>query len=546
MLTAEFTELIPEKLKELAPSEAKVAAFVAGPCVYAKRDHDVFDVIVICDGYSEGLRTRLLIADDKEYRFLFVDRGLIESDIANGALGDFLTDKLLYPYSPVLNQDYVDALGHKVRARVVEEEVRELIIDYGEMSRGLVAKPEFFGLSRMRTRARIFVPSMSEYIKFLGPDVKDRNIARLRTEFRNAANMVQGGVVAVEDDNVTILDAAVDKWIGDRSSRQVVNILEQGRRAFYSYVARGRSIFLNVDLLAREIYGPFRLGLGKDTLGLHPEDPKNYLYLNTATGLTPVNEKASIEDVIASIRPGRPITISPLAGVLNEVFLVTSGPDRFVAKKFTDWYGFKWFTLNLVSFGSKIFSVSGRARMSNEYGVNRYLAKRKLNVPDIVHASLKDRMLLESYVSGQPMDKFVAKAVNERALTTGQIRLAQTLGETLGRIHNVGVSVGDSKPENFVIMDSNVYVVDLEQAGRRGDCAWDVAELLYYAGHYSDSPTPTHGLSEITRSFIEGYSRVGDASNLKRAASVRYAKPFSIWTPAPILFEISKMLRSVK
>jgi len=361
-----------------------MAAFISGPYVYAKRINGI-NAVVICNGYSEGLRTRLLTSDDQEFRFLFVDSSLIESDITKGALGDFLTDKLLYPYSPIFNDDYVQMLGQKVRTRIVEEEVRELVIDYGEMCRGLVAKPEFFALSRMRKRARIFVPSMSDYIKFLDPAVKDQNIAQLRADFKKTIFTLRDDLVGIEDDNVTILDAAVDEWLGDRSSRQVVNILEQGRKAFYSYVARGRSMFLNLDLLAREIYDPFSLGLRYETLGLPPEDPKNYLYLRTATGLTRINAKASIQEVISTIRPGRPITISPLAGVLNEVFLVTSGSDRFVAKRFTDWYGFKWFTLNLVSFGSKTFSVSGRARMSNEYGVNRYLAKKRLNVPDIVH-----------------------------------------------------------------------------------------------------------------------------------------------------------------
>jgi len=542
--SSKIVGLVREKLEEIKPSEQKMAAFISGPYVYAKRINGI-NAVVICNGYSEGLRTRLLTSDDQEFRFLFVDSSLIESDITKGALGDFLTDKLLYPYSPIFNDDYVQMLGQKVRTRIVEEEVRELVIDYGEMCRGLVAKPEFFALSRMRKRARVFVPSMSDYIKFLDPAVKDQNIAQLRADFKKTIFTLRDDLVGIEDDNVTILDAAVDEWLGDRSSRQVVNILEQGRKAFYSYVARGRSMFLNLDLLAREIYDPFRLGFSYDTLGLHPEDPKNYLYLRTATGLTRINAKASIQEVISTIRPGRPITISPLAGVLNEVFLVTSGSDRFVAKRFTDWYGFKWFTLNLVSFGSKTFSVSGRARMSNEYGVNRYLAKKRLNVPDIVHVSVDDRMLLESYVPGLSLDKSVMQAVNGSALSTGEAKLFQSLGETLGRIHNVGVSIGDSKPENFMAKDNLVYAVDLEQAGKKGDYAWDVAELLFYAGHYSASPTPSRGLGEVTQSFIEGYLREGDSSNLKRAAGVKYAKVFSVWTPAPILFEVSKMLRGV-
>jgi thiamine kinase-like enzyme len=103
--------------------------------------------------------------------------------------------------------------------------------------------------------------------------------------------------------------------------------------------------------------------------------------------------------------------------------------------------------------------------------------------------------------------------------------------------------VGDTKPENFVAKDEEIYTLDLEQAGKKGDYAWDVAELLYYSGHYSRNPIPSRGLIDLMGGFIRGYSKRGGISELKKAAGVRYVKVFSVWTPAPVLLEISKMLR---
>jgi tRNA A-37 threonylcarbamoyl transferase component Bud32 len=140
------------------------------------------------------------------------------------------------------------------------------------------------------------------------------------------------------------------------------------------------------------------------------------------------------------------------------------------------------------------------------------------------------------------LNDFATKAIKQRTLTESQSRIAATLGETLARIHSVGVSVGDAKPENFVATESEIFTVDLEQAGKRGDFAWDIAELLFYTGHYSTSPTPTGGLSEMVEAFTSGYLRKGHATELKQAAGVRYAKAFSFWTPAPIILEISKIL----
>ena len=498
--------------------------------------------MVICEEYSEGVRSHRRLIGKNEARYLIVDRELFESDVDNGALGDFLTDKLLYPYTPLHNTEYLNQYTLRFHTRIIREEVRNLVFEYGEMSRELVTTPEFYPLARMRMRARIFTPSLSDYTRLLDHKVRDRNLTALRESFLKAATSLRNEVVELDGNEITIPDGLVDKLLKNKSSQQVVNILQQSQRAVNSYLTCGCAVFLSLDLMARELYGSFRLQV-EQVAEEKPEDPKNFLFVRTATGLVSVNERTSLEETVAKIRPGHGVTVVPLAGVLNEVFLITSGKERLVVKKFTDWHDFKWFTLNLVSFGSKFFSVSGKARMTNEYGINRYLAKKRLNVPEIIHISLNERILIENYVPGRSVDKLVAEMVNQKALSSSQLRVAEQLGETLSRIHEVGVSIGDSKPENFVAKDDEIYTVDLEQGGKKGDYAWDVAELLYYSGHYSRNPIPARGLTELTDGFIRGYSKHGVKSELKKAAGVRYVKVFSIWTPPPVLLEMSRMLR---
>lgn len=543
----ELEQSIMKQLDELAPSTQRTAACFYGPAVYAKPgSYTGQDILVICEEYAHALRTHRRIANGNETRYLVVERNLLESDVRKGALGDFLTEAFLYPHRPIANPVYLEDLATEAKTRTIEEEAKELIVEYGEMCRGLVAEPEFFGLSRMRKRARVFLPSMEQYLRFLESPVREQNLAALRVSFKKAMLTLQNDVIELHEDQVTLPDSIIDKWLAKRSSEQVVDILRQSRRAFYSYLTRGRAIYPDVDLLARELYTPIRVGLAGEVLGKEPEDPKNHLYLRTAGGLASLNERSSLEDIVSKLRSGSTITVSPLAGVLNEVFLVTAGKERYVAKKFTDWHGFKWFTLNLVSFGSKYFAVSGKARMRNEYGVNRYLARKGVSVPEILRVSLKEGILLEDYIPGTPLVDIVIQSVTQSALSKSQYQLAESLGETLAQIHHIGVSIGDSKPENFIASDGKLFVVDLEQAGKREDYAWDIAELLFYAGHYSASPTLTRGLNEIVQAFIEGYLRKGDALELKRAAGVRYVKVFSLWTAAPIIMGISKLLREAR
>jgi len=530
------------QVEEISPSSKLVALCEYGPSVYGRPGswHGL-DLMAICEEYPEGVRSHRRFIGKNEGRYLIVDRELFESDVSNGALGDFLTDKLLYPYLPLHNAEYLNQHTLRFQARLMREEVRNLVFEYGEMSRELVAKPEFYPLSRMRTRARIFTPSLNDYTNLLDEKVRARNLKSLGESFLRAAATL-GAEVEVEGNEITIPDSLVDRLLKNKGPQQVVNILQQSQRAVNSYLTRGRAVFLDLDLMARELYGSVRLQVEQVT-EKKPEDPKNYLFVRTARGLVSINERTSLEDVIAEIRPGHGVTVVPLAGVLNEVFLITSGKERLVAKKFTDWHGFKWFTLNLVSFGSKFFSVSGKARMTNEYGINRYLSRKHLNVPEMIHISLKQRILVENYVPGKPVDKLVAEMVNQGTLLPSQLRVADQLGETLARIHEVGVSLGDAKPENFVAKDDEIYTLDLEQGGKKGDYAWDVAELLYYSGHYSRKPIPSRGLQELMNGFINGYSKHGATSELKKAAGVRYVKVFSVWTPPPVLLEISRMLR---
>jgi len=532
------------KVEEISPSSKLVALCEYGPSVYGRSGSwRGLDLMAICEEYPEGVRSHRRFIGKNEGRYLIVDRELFESDVSNGALGDFLTDKLLYPYLPLHNPEYLNQHALRFHARLIREEVRNLVFEYGEMSRELVAKPEFYPLSRMRMRARIFTPSLNDYTKLLDQKVRERNLNTLGESFLKAAVTLGTEVVEVDGNDITIPDSLVDRLLKNKGPQQVVNILQQSQRAVNSYLTRGRAVFLNLDLMARELYSSFRLQIEQVTEE-RPEDPKNFLFVRTTRGLVSVNKRTPLEEVIAEIRPGHGVTVVPLAGVLNEVFLITSGKERLVAKKFTDWHDFKWFTLNLVSFGSKFFSVSGKVRMTNEYGINRYLARKHLSVPEMIHISLNERILIENYVPGKPMDKLVAEMVNQQTLSPSQLRIAEQLGATLSRIHQVGVSVGDAKPENFVAKDDEIYTLDLEQGGKRGDYAWDVAELLYYSGHYSRNPIPTRGLMELMEGFIKGYSKHGAISELRKAAGVKYLKVFSIWTPAPVLLEIARILRN--
>lgn len=543
----DVTETALRSLNDLTAHAKPSAVCAYGPGVFAKPGASRGeDLLVLCEAYPNGLRAHLRVFEGYPVRFLIVDRTLAESDVERGTLGDYLTEQLLYPHKPLINTDYLDALAQKATLRVAKEEAKDLVLEFAEMCRGLVATPEFFGLSRMRKLARVFVPSLASYHRLLEEPVRGPNLASLRQSFKAAISATNGEELLFDGDYVALNDAAVDRWLKDRVSEQVVNVFRESQRAFYSYLSKGRALYLSPELLAREVLSPLKLVLDQELDQRKPEDPKNFLFLRTWEGLVPVTERVSLDELIGSLKLPRPVTITPLAGVLNEVSLVTAGKQQLVVKKFTDWHGFKWFTLNLVSVGSKLFAVSGRARMRNEYGMNRYLSKRGVRVPNIVYLSIRQRILVEQYVDGMSLTESVKQAVNQQNLTPSQSNLFESLGETLAGIHGVGVSIGDCKPENFLLKDGELFIVDLEQAGKRSDYPWDIAELMFYAGHYCTRPLPPPALRELVEAFVRGYLRKGKAEELRKATIVRHAKAFSVWTAPAVILEISRVLHAAK
>ena len=178
--------------------------------------------------------------------------------------------------------------------------------------------------------------------------------------------------------------------------------------------------------------------------------------------------------------------------------------------------------------------------------MNQYLEKRRIKVANVVYVSIKQRILVEKYLGGISVGEIAKDAVNQSTVTASQLDLFESLGTTLATIHRYGVSIGDTKPENFIASGQDLFVVDLEQASKRGDYSWDIAELLFYTGHYCSRPAGTASLRQLVEAFVDGYLQKGKSVELRKAAAVKHAKAFSIWTPPPVILEISRTLHAAK
>jgi tRNA A-37 threonylcarbamoyl transferase component Bud32 len=291
---------------------------------------------------------------------------------------------------------------------------------------------------------------------------------------------------------------------------------------------------------------------GNEDLTSQLEDPENYLLMPTPLGPVPLSDKTSIEEFINKTVPdarASQVQITQIGGVLNSVYMLTLQKDheqqRIVVKKFKDWVGFKWFPLALWALGTKSFAVLGRSRLEREYALNQFLQSQGASVPKILYVSPQQSLVFQEFVEGENLVEIIKRIMTNEKGAEKELALIREVGRKIAEAHQLGVALGDCKPENVIVTkEGKLYFVDLEQASRDGNQTWDIAEFLYYSGHYVSPLASAHSAEVIAKSFIEGYLKAGGKrETVKKAASPRYTKVFSIFTQPHVILALSNLCR---
>ncbi len=511
---------------------------------YAREDSD-YDVLLILSEYANGVKYSYEKVDDNQLALLIVDKKALELDAEKGSFGDFIAGRLISPYTPILNTEYLEDIEVKIKKRFAEEDLEDLVIEYEELARGLVIRLEYLVLARMRKRSRGYPPLRYSYINMLREGLRDKNMTAILKGYKRAVKeLATSKFIRIEGEAIRFENEYVDIILSSKTYNKVVNLVDFSRRALSAYITHGKAGRVKLDVFAMELTSKIKRELQTTFKRQRIEDPKNFLFLKTDKGLMCLNEESTIVELVQKLRNEKNVDVDPLSSSLNEVYSITLDDEKLVVKKFTNWYTFKWFMLNIAAYGTKVFSLSGKARLANEYGINRLLAENNILVPEIVAISIKDRVLVERYIEGASALDFLEEAFSVEELTDQQKGLAIELGKTIATIHSLHVVIGDCKPENFIIgKNGQIYVLDLEQGERRGDPTWDVAEFLYFSGHFGSKFT--NGLRDFVLNFVEGYCQIGDRTILRRAAGFRYSRVFLGWTHLPIIQAIASILKAL-
>jgi tRNA A-37 threonylcarbamoyl transferase component Bud32 len=551
-LNRNLKERVLELCMDIAGSRQIAAACLYGPwiCGYADEKTDV-NVLLVLESFTLRVSTYFETVDDVNVSILTVNRLDFERDVNRGWLGEFFSEKVTGPYEPLKNGKYLRLNEVKIKKRIVLELLENLILEFPESSHEFLIKKEYFMYELMMRRARLFPSLTYSFLNMSRRTLRRKNMEAIMDGYLKALDeLVKEKVVFRSDGYIKITRSHIAA-VKRRKSRLPL-FLKSIQRIALPHLLSVYSKTVSSLIQDQRIFMDNHRKVNAEGLVSRLEDPKKYVLLPTPLGPVSLSDKSDIEDVARKIIPDgewSKMRIENIGGVLNDVYILTltkNGEEQnFVVKRFRDWSNLKWLSLTLWSFGTTSFAVLGQSRLEKEYAINKLLHSKGFAVPKIFYISPQKRLIFEQFIEGEKLVEAIKRILSSNK-TVEDVALVKEVGLTIAEAHSLGVSLGDCKPENFIVTKEEIVLLDLEQATRDGNQAWDIAEFLYYSGHYSPPMSSTKAAGIIARNFLEGYLEAGGKKEtVKKAASARYTKVFSVFTPPHVLLAISSICQKM-
>jgi tRNA A-37 threonylcarbamoyl transferase component Bud32 len=549
---------------DLAASILEFARHVAGQskiAAVAQVDHfltkpqngrTTHEVMVVIRDFQPRLMSYLKTVKSKTVFVFAVDQWVFERDIDRGLLGEAIASKLVFPYQAFEGKEYLREREVELKQRLISEMLENLVINFPELANRIQILPQFFLYETFYNRLRVF-PLLAYDLVDLIERLK-QNEAEALGSYTSALVLLEAQGKILHKDGYYFITKSFISKCQDPKLRLVNLSKNMPRTLFTSFfgvfpqlmniVTQNTEAFLRTQKInwAR----PFEQASAF-------VDPQKYVFFPTAHGLVSLSEKIDIKGYTKKMLlkdENIDVTVQPVGGMLNDVYLIKAGERKVLAKRFKDWSGFKWFPLSLWSFGARSFAVSGQARLAKECAISEFLSNEGFNVPKILHVSNAERLVFMEFIDGENLSQAIkgySLSANDAAAST-VLTTVTHVGETLAKVHLHGVTLGDTKPDNVLIkFNGEIFLIDFEQASQGGDKPWDIAVFLYYCGHYLQPFDSTEKAEAIAHAFIGGYLvGGGNVEDIHKAALAKYTRVFSIFTMPPIILAISNACKKAQ
>ncbi len=486
-----------------------------------------------------------------------VDQWVFERDIERGFLGEASVGTLVFPYTALVGEQYLHLQEVALKKRLVLELMENLRLGFPELSDRFRIDPKYFMYEVLMNRVRVFPPLASCTSIFMHNSERDKKPNPTLAGYVEALTQLeQEGRVKMFQGYAVVPKARLSET--QKSRIRLANLSRIAPRTLFTPIFEMFPQLLNLFNQNIEVTQKLQTfgRLPKITASQHGfVNPEKYVFVPTPQGWVSLAERVNLENFVRDkILHGEKgeIKVETVGSMLNDVYLikinVRKEQKRILVKRFKDWSGFKWFPLNLWSLGTPKFAVLAKTRLEKECVISEMLQDAGFNVPKMLHVSLADRLVFMEYVHGENLTNQIKKLASSSTAKPDPKTLTTLtrVGELIAKVHALGVALGDTKPENVIVNEEGeIYLLDFEQASRDGgDKSWDIAEFLYYSGHYLPPFQSLKKAEAIALAFVEGYFRGGgNLKVVKDASSTKYTRIFSLFTAPAVIGAMSKICK---
>lgn len=533
-----------ETISPLLRKRQSDAACVYGSQVsgYFREDSD-YDVILVLSKFLQRIKYYYINGEVK-CSVLAVDSRSFEGDCNKSSLGEFLAGRLLNPFEALWNYDFVRKAEVAFKRRVILEGLEIAYAENGNFTEELEIDLSYFLFEKLRRRAALYPPVVFSYSQTYGERLFSTNRTAALDGFIAAARQLasEGMIEFVESNRtVRVKPGTFEKRTGARLGVTATYTV----RGIRQYAVHGYAGRVGLDVVGREVVSKISRSRNRAKLPDCIRYPKLFWRLPGSTLFAETTDWiGDLLDLFELKREETTVTDAPLGELASTAkYFTFQSKERavsFAAKRYNDVKGMKWGLLNLWTLKNANFSVGALERLHREYHAIFELRRFGIATPKAIAVFLSERMLITDFVKGKDLSKAEADYLNERV---DDLSPFTEFGKTLALLHKNGLCMGDSKPSNVVLSDSDkkIYLTDLEQAHRNGNPIWDVAEFIYYSIRFTMKEVKARKLVEA---FIDGYKQAkGSPEIIKGAAGLRYRAPFQAFISPNVLTGVLKELR---
>jgi Kae1-associated kinase Bud32 len=496
------------------------------------------EVVLIIKDFQPRIMNNISFLEGRNVSVFAVDQWIFERDVDRGFLGEAFASSLVIPHKSILGQDFLHQQEIILKKRLILELLENLVQCFPGLANQLKIKSEYFMYEVLLERVRLFPPLFYSLSKFLTKSSPtDERESVLKGYIEALLELKKENRIYFSKNTVSLKKEFINK--SKNPKIYINNLRKKAPRSIFTSVFSVWSQLLSFFSQKTSMLATLRkLGpkiVSRKTL----VNPQKFVLIATNENVFSLADGIDMVTFAKKhllVEEKNTIKFELIGGVLNDVYLIKAlSADRekkILVKRFRDWSGFKWFPLSLWSLGARNISVLGRSRLARECEINSFLSDKGFNVPKILHVSHKNRLIFMEYIEGKDLSLIIKKFTKLKNIQKNDIYLStmQEVGKLFAQIHDIGVTLGDTKPENIIIdSDGKIFFLDFEQASIGGDKSWDLAVFLYFLGHYISPFCDKTLVLSLINAFLSGYLKNGgNVDAVKKAGSTKYTRIFSV------------------